>query len=307
MRAFQIVVFLAVLLLASRQYFISLLVPSTDEVEVPVDMQPSLRLNSAAASQSSIRESPENYVERAPGGTLKMAIGMPKISAAVAVSGRRGLNKSKISANQVLGSLKEGDEVEARAAGPEQRFRRMPSVFSTCVPDDAGVTKVERDAVEYWLNLDAVARKKGFSVKEVRTNGKYDGSVLDYIKIPTRLQEENNSDGDGKECLDHYHYMPGGDQDPRVKRFRDYLRKRQRVSCTDPPSTAERETCKLVDFVQVQESHNSPGSRTTVLLGVWASYLHNGTHLFPCLPPLINAKLRRLYDMLADPYQTRRA
>jgi hypothetical protein len=211
-----------------------------------------------------------------------------------------------VAADKVFGSLKKGDEVKNTAAGPELRFHRMPSDFSSCVPDEVGVTKAEQDAVKYWMNLDVIARKKGLSSVEVRTNGK-DGSSLDYIKIPTRLRADMNGKEDGRECVDHYHYMPGGDQDPRVKRFRDYLRKRQRVSCTDPPSTAERETCKLVDFVQVQESHNSPGSRTTVLLGVWASYLHNGTHLFPCLPPLINAKLRRLYDMLADPYQTRRA
>jgi hypothetical protein len=186
--------------------------------------------------------------------------------------------EQRVAADKVLGSLKKGDEIKNRAAGPEQRFRRMPSAFSTCVPEEVGVTKGERDAVKYWLNLDVVARKKDSFLDEVRTNG-IDGSSLDYIKIPTRLRADKNNNGDGKECVDHYHYMPGGDQDPRVQRFRDYLRKRQRVSCTDPPSTAERDACNLVDFVQVQESHNSPGSRTTMLLGVWASYLHNGTLL----------------------------
>jgi hypothetical protein len=278
MGTFQLVAFLAVLLLASRQYFISLLVLPTDEVDVTTDMQSSTRVNPAAERQNSIRDTPEYSVERAPAGSIKVAIGVPKLLAVAAVSRRRGLNKSKFLAEQVEGSLGEGDEGMSRVAGPEQRFRRMPSIFLTCVPDEVGVTKAERDAVKYWLNLDVVARAKGLSVKEVRINGNFDSSVLDYIKVPTHLREDKNNNGDGKECVDHYHYMPGSDQDPRVQRFRDYLRKRQRVSCADPPSTAERNACNLVDFEQVQESHNSPGSRTTALLGVWASYLHNGTH-----------------------------
>jgi hypothetical protein len=248
------------MVLASHQYIVSMLISFTGKAVVTAGPHDSTH----KAGNGQI------LMSYAPGYTAVEGVNDVKMSG--------GVNDVRMPGSSVgkrAGGVDAGVE---QTVGPEQRFRRMPSVFATCVLDEVGVTKAERDAVKYWLNLDVLARKKGLFVEEVRTSGK-SGSSLDYIKIPTRLRKAQNSKEDGRECVDHYHYMPGGDQDPRVKRFRDFLRKRQRVSCTDPPSTTERDTCNLVDFEQVQESHNSPGSRTTLLLGIWASYLHNGTLL----------------------------